>query len=80
MPVRTIVAGPNGAGKSTMLRTFRFEGQDNLLDTDAIAKRINPSDPLQAAVVAGREVIMRARSYIAQKQSFVMETTLSGNL
>jgi predicted ABC-type ATPase len=80
MPVLTVVAGPNGTGKSTMLRTFRFEGQDNLLDTDAVAKRLNPADPLQAAVTAGREVISRARGYIAESKSFVMETTLSGNL
>ncbi len=80
MPVLTVVAGPNGAGKSTMLRTFRFEGQDNLLDTDAVAKRLNSADPVQASVAAGREVISRARAYIAESQSFVMETTLSGNL
>jgi predicted ABC-type ATPase len=80
MPVLTIVAGPNGAGKSTLILGYEFEGKQYLLDTDAIAKRMNPSNPLAAAVSAGREVIARTREFIANQQSFVLETTFSGNI
>jgi len=80
MPVLTIVAGPNGAGKSTLIRYYEFEGKENLLDTDAIAKRMNPANPMAAAVAAGREVINRTREYISNRQSFVLETTFSGNI
>jgi predicted ABC-type ATPase len=80
MPVLTIVAGPNGAGKSTLIRDYKLEGKQNLLDTDAIAKRMNPENPMAAAVAAGREVIGRTRDFIATHQSFVLETTFSGNI
>jgi len=80
MPVLTIVAGPNGAGKSTLIRYYEFEGKQNLLDTDAIAKRMNAANPMAAAVAAGREVISRTREYISSRQSFVLETTFSGNI
>jgi predicted ABC-type ATPase len=80
MPSLTVVAGPNGAGKSTLILDYPFEGKENLLDTDAIAKRINPGRPLDAALAAGREVVDLSRQYIASRKSFVWETTFSGNL
>ena len=55
MPVLTLIAGPNGSGKSTFTRGVDLEGQDRLLDTDAIARRLNPSNPSAAAMEAGRE-------------------------
>jgi predicted ABC-type ATPase len=56
---------------------MEFEGRDNLLDTDAIAKRMDPANPRRAAVAAGREVILRTREYLENRQSFAIETTLS---
>jgi predicted ABC-type ATPase len=79
VPVLTVVAGPNGSGKSSILRILQFEGKENLLDTDAIAKEMNPSDPYQAALAAGREVIRRERDFIERGESFAIETTLSGS-
>ena len=55
-----------------------FEGRENLLDPDAIAKRINSADPGRAAVSAGREVIQRTRAHLRSGESFSIETTLSG--
>lgn len=55
-----------------------MEGKDRLLETDAVAKGINCSDPGQAAVAAGREVILRMREYIRERESFAIETTLAG--
>ena len=77
MPVLTVFAGPNGSGKSSINHRLEFEGRDNLLEADAIAKRIDPDNPRQAAVAAAREVIRRTREYLNNRQSFSIETTLS---
>jgi predicted ABC-type ATPase len=79
MPLLTVFAGPNGSGKSSVIRGLAFEGRDNLLDTDAIARRINPSDPRRAAGQAGRQVVLRAREFVQKRETFAMETTLAGN-
>jgi predicted ABC-type ATPase len=78
VPVLTIFAGPNGSGKSSVIKRFEFEGRHNLLDTDAIAKRMNPDNPVLSAIAAGREVIRRTHEYIEMGQSFAIETTLAG--
>jgi len=77
VPVLTVVAGPNGSGKSSVIGTLAYEGRENLLDPDAVAKRLNPNNPSLAAVAAAREVILRTREYLESRQSFVIETTLS---
>ena len=77
MPVLTVFGEPNGSGKSSVIREMEFEGRDNLLEADAIAKRIDPANPRRAAVSAAREVIRRTREYLEGYQSFAIETTLS---
>ena len=78
MPVLTVFAGPNGSGKSSIIRRGEFEGKLNLLEADAIAKRMNPALPEQAAISAGREVLLRAKRYLLGGESFSIETTLAG--
>lgn len=78
MPTFTVIAGPNGSGKSTLTAAVNFEGRVNLVDPDAIARRINPSEPALAAAAAAREAIARCRQYLANKTSFAVETTLAG--
>lgn len=78
MPTFTVVAGPNGSGKSTLTAAVNFEGRVNLVDPDAIARRINPSNPVLGAATAAREAIIRCREYLASKTSFAIETTLAG--
>jgi predicted ABC-type ATPase len=73
----TVIAGPNGSGKSTLTRSVHFEGSSRLLDPDAIARRLNPSDPSAAAITAGREALRRTAAYLNRAVSFVVETTLS---
>jgi hypothetical protein len=68
-PVLTVLAGPNGSGKSSITSSLEFEGRENLLDPDAIARRINPADPYRAAVAAGREVITRTRQYLTRARA-----------
>ena len=78
MPTLTNIAGPNGSGKSTLTATEEFEGRANLVDPDAIARRINQFAPAQVAAAAGREAIALWREYLASKTSFAVETTLAG--
>jgi len=69
LPALHVFAGPNGSGNSTVVARYSFEGKENLLDPDAVAKRINPADPSAAAIEAAREVITRGRQYLKQGQS-----------
>jgi predicted ABC-type ATPase len=80
-PVLTIIAGSNGCGKSTLTSSARDKFQQTpVLDPDAIAKSIqealrsNNSD-----IEAGKQVLRRAEELIAERQSFTVETTLSGS-
>ena len=77
MPVLTLIAGPNGSGKSTVTRSVDFQGRDRLLDTDAIARRLSPSNPSAAAMKAGREVLKRIEDHLGADVDFAVETTLS---
>jgi predicted ABC-type ATPase len=79
VPVLTVFAGPNGSGKSSLIRQVEFDGRQNLLEPDAIARRIRPESPRQAGISAGREVLRRAAEYLRTEQSFAIETTLSGS-
>jgi predicted ABC-type ATPase len=73
-----VIGGPNGSGKSSISKDVNFRGKENLLDPDAIAKRINPLDPLKAGIEAGREALRRSRQHIVAGNDFAIETTLSG--
>jgi len=77
VPVLAVIAGPNGSGKSTLTQSLDFEGRARLLDPDAIARRLNPSDPSAAAISAGREVLHRIEDYLDSQVSFAVETTLA---
>ncbi len=79
MPLLTVFAGPNGSGKSSLIRQVDFEGRQNLLEPDAVAKRINPGFPREAGIAAGREVLRRTADYIQREESFAIETTLAGS-
>ncbi len=74
-PTLHVVAGPNGSGKSTLTRSGRF-GSARIVDPDAIARRIAPDAPEGAA---GREAIRERRAAIANGETLVVETTLSGH-
>jgi predicted ABC-type ATPase len=79
VPVLTVFAGPNGSGKSSLIRQVEFEGRENLLEPDAIARRIHPELPERAGISAGREVLRRSAEYLRATESFAIETTLAGN-
>lgn len=80
-PVFTILAGSNGCGKSTLTAYGRSKFQDAaVLDPDAIARSIQDTMPSENSdLEAGRRVLLRAEELIATRQSFTVETTLSGS-
>jgi predicted ABC-type ATPase len=75
--VLTVIAGPNGAGKTTLTKVLDFEGRENLLDPDAIARQINPLNPHNVRVAAGRENLRRLQNCMVKGVSFAIETTLA---
>lgn len=79
MPALTVIAGPNGSGKSTLTSSIRFEGSANLIDPDAIARRLDAAEPARVAIPAAREAILRCRMLLANRASFTLETTLAGH-
>ncbi|HTW58329.1 MAG TPA: hypothetical protein VMD99_09370 [Terriglobales bacterium] len=49
-----------------------------LLDPDAIGKALQPTIPGTSAVAAARHVLIAAQKHIHKRESFALETTLSG--
>lgn len=80
-PCFTIFGGPNGSGKSTAYDRFLHAGFDSgeYLNPDEIAKSLNAGSTGGAAfdLRAGREVVQRTRSLIAEGRSMVRESTLT---
>ena len=81
MPTFTVVAGPNGSGKSTLTRLGREAFQaDAVLDPDAIARTLQATgENGGSSIDAGRAVLAMASKLLEANQSFLVETTLSGN-
>ncbi len=73
-----IFAGPNGSGKSTITSLYQFGIPNVYLNPDEIAKEINPSDPWNARISAGRKALELREQYLSQNISFCMESTVSG--
>lgn len=79
-PRMVILAGPNGAGKTTFSRTL-LEGEERtfqFLNADIEALRLSPSDYSAGAVPAARNVLQQLDENLHKRQSFAIETTLSG--
>lgn len=77
MPTLTVIAGPNGSGKSTLTSSILFKG--SLIDPDAIARRLDTSQPARKAIPAAREAILRCNSLLPDHASFTLETTLASH-
>ncbi len=80
-PVFTVVAGSNGSGKSTLTSTARDKSQQTpVLDPDAIAKSLQETLAAgNSSLEAGKRVLTLAEELIAARQTFAVETTLSGS-
>ena len=79
-PKILILAGPNGAGKTTFAREFvRKElGFKHFVNADLIAVGMSPFEPELAAITAGRVMLDHIDRLVKARESFVIETTLSG--
>src|SRR5260370_39369974 len=75
-----ILAGPNGAGKTTFATEYlpREAACPNFINADLIAAGLSPFNPADAAVHAGRLMILEMRRCFRLGESFAFETTLSG--
>ncbi|MGL5077623.1 MAG: zeta toxin family protein [Waterburya sp.] len=78
-PILTVIAGSNGSGKSTFTRYTQETLGVPVIDPDLEARIIRPDAPETAAIAGGKQALLRARTYLANEQSFAVETTLSGN-
>jgi predicted ABC-type ATPase len=81
MPTLYLIGVPNGAGKTTFARGFLQGPRAHLgfLNADEVARGYSPFDPpYRMAMAAGRYMLTEAKRLIQAKESFVMESTLSG--
>ena len=70
-----VIAGPNGAGKSTLVGA-RLKRYLPVVNPDDIARDL-PEDH-QRAARAGRMALREREALLAARQTFAIETTLSG--
>src|SRR5690606_13016837 len=75
-----IIAGPNGAGKTTFARSYLLQetGIVNFINADLIAAGLSPLKPELAVRAAGRFLLEELDRLIAARESFALESTLSG--
>jgi predicted ABC-type ATPase len=80
-PVLTIVAGSNGCGKTSLTTLARTKFQQApVLDPDAIARSLRETNHRYVSdVEAGKQLLRQAEALIEARQSFTVETTLSGS-
>jgi predicted ABC-type ATPase len=79
-PTIYLIAGCNGAGKTTFAREFLLKevGCANFLNADYLAFGLSPLSPEIAAMKAGRLLLAEFKSLITRKETFAVESTLSG--
>jgi len=75
-----MIAGPNGSGKTTTASTISPD-QFNIyefINADEIARGLAPLHPETVSLQASKLMITRLRHLLAEKKSFIFETTASG--
>lgn len=78
-PAIYIIAGCNGAGKTTFAKEFLPSiGVIRFLNADEIARGLSPLRPEAVAFKAGRLLLSEFRELIARRETFALESTLSG--
>jgi predicted ABC-type ATPase len=78
-PTLFLIGGCNGAGKTTFARRLLpMEGVELFLNADEIARGLSPLKPELAAMRAGRLLLGNAHDLITKRNSFGLESTLSG--
>ena len=78
-PFVFVIAGPNGAGKSTVVTRYLPRlGNPPFLNADVVAAELSPGNPDAVLMEAGRRVLQAIDDCLNARQSFALETTLSG--
>lgn len=75
-PQLWIFAGPNGAGKSAFVDRYIL-GRVPVVNPDTIARTL-PGSHSHPALNAGRAAIAERQRLLSERQSFAIETTLTG--
>ena len=75
-----VIAGPNGAGKTTFAKAYLVQdaGIENFINADSIAAGLSPLRPERAAQAAGRLLLQELDRLTEARESFALESTLSG--
>ncbi len=75
-----MIAGPNGAGKTSFAEQFLPDFVDcrEFLNADLIAAGLAPFAPESQALRASQLMLEQMHGLVERKQSFSLETTLSG--
>jgi predicted ABC-type ATPase len=79
MPELIIIAGANGVGKTTFARPYVKEFGYDFLNADDIAKTLAEQGEKSPMVAAGRVFFEKLNKFLENRQSIVVETTLSGS-
>ena len=79
-PTIYLIAGCNGAGKTTFAKDFLPKEVKCLrfLNADEIARGLSPFSPSASAVQAGRLLLKQINESLRRRETFALETTLSG--
>ncbi len=79
-PTIYLIAGCNGAGKTTFAKQFLpYEVKClRFYNADELARGLSPLDPKAADFKAGRLLLAEIRNSIERKDTFALESTLSG--
>src|SRR5437016_12405695 len=73
-----IIGGANGSGKTTLAREYINVENLPYLGADQIAYELNPENVESVAIEAGRLFIQKIAEYLDKRESFIVESTLSG--
>src|SRR6266853_231908 len=79
-PTIYLIAGCNGAGKTTFAREFlpREVKCLRFLNADEIARGLSPLEPSAGAIKAARLLLREIDECLARRETFALESTLSG--
>jgi predicted ABC-type ATPase len=79
-PICVVLGGPNGSGKTTIAPSLLRDsfGIKHYVNTDVIAQGLSGFSPDEVAFAAGEVMIERIGLLVEQRESFAIETTLSG--
>jgi predicted ABC-type ATPase len=79
-PTIYVIAGCNGAGKTVFAKEFLPHEVRCLrfYNADEIARGLSPLEPSAGAIKAGRLLLAEVRESIDRRETFALESTLSG--